>query len=357
MKILIVGLGSVGQRHARNLRALLGDRVELHAFRARGLQHVITPTLAIEPGTDVAAKYGFRVHRALDEALDQKPDAVFVTNPNSMHVPVAIAAAERGCHLFIEKPLSHNLDGVERLAEVVERRRLTCFVGYQLRFHPGLALIQSLLGSQAIGRVIAARLAFGEYLPDWHKYEDYRQYHAARKDQGGGVILSQIHDLDYAYALFGMPRRIFTLGGKLSTLDVDVEDTASILMECVVDGRPVPVHLHQDYVQKPPTRCCEIIGDRGKIVWEYFANRIVVTHRDRPEPEMHAFDKFERNQMFLDEVKHFLACIAGAEQPRVHLRDGANSLTMALAAKRSLERGEVVRLSAGSTPDAWRLAG
>ncbi len=125
------------------------------------------------------------------------------------------------------------------MIDAIERQRLVCLVGYQLRFHPGLEAVQSLLKAGAIGRVIAARLEFGEYLPNWHPYEDYRQMPASHRELGGGVILSQIHDLDYAYALFGLPRRVFAVGGHLSSLDVDVEDTASILMECVVDGRSI----------------------------------------------------------------------------------------------------------------------
>src|SRR5206468_7309611 len=99
--------------------------------------------------------------------------------------------------------------------------------------------VQSCLKMKAIGNVLAARLEFGEYLPGWHPYEDYRQMPASRRVLGGGVILAQIHDLDLAYAFFGFPRRVFAVGGHLSDLEIDVEDTASILMEHLVDGRSV----------------------------------------------------------------------------------------------------------------------
>lgn len=344
MKILMVGLGSIGQRHAHNLRALLGASLKLSAYRVRRSSQVITSALTIEPGVDVETRYDVKVHLNLEEALDEKPDAVFIANPNSLHIPIALAAANAGCHLFIEKPLSHNFERVPELIELVEKKRLVCLIGYQLRFHPGLKLVRSLLETNAIGRVLTARLEFGEYLPAWHKYEDYRTMQASRIDLGGGVILSQIHDIDYAYLLFGMPRRVFALGGKLSSLEIEVEDTASILMECRVEGSLVPVHVCQDYVQRPPSRACEIVGDCGKIVWDYYRRKVYVTRADQGTSEVHSFDHCERNQLFVDEVSHFLACIAGDETPAVSVRDGADSLRIALAAKRSIETGKVVDL-------------
>ena len=129
-----------------------------------------------------------------------------------------------------------------------------------------------------MGRIVAVRAEVGEYLPGWHPYEDYRQMYASRAELGGGVVLSQIHEIDYIYWLFGMPRRVMAIGGHLSSLEIDVEDTASILMECVVDGRPIPVHLHQDYVQRPPSRTCQVIGDEGKILVDF--RNLCVKHFD-----------------------------------------------------------------------------
>ena len=344
MNVLLAGLGSIGQRHARNLKSILGEDVHLLAYRVRKLRHVITPELTIEPGGDVEAMYGLSVFTNLDAALAERPDAVFVTNPNSLHMPVALAAAHAGCHLFIEKPLSHNLENVAELIDVIERKRLVCLVGYQLRFHPGLKAVQSYLAAGAIGKVIAARLEFGEYLPNWHPYEDYRQMPASRRVPGGGLILAQIHDLDYAYALFGLPRRVFAVGGHLSSLDVDVEDTVSILMECVVDGRSIPVHLHQDCVRRAPSRTCEVIGDEGTIRLDFNALTVDVFDGQGRLTRRHACEGGQRNQLFLEELRHFLACLRGDEQPVVGVREGAQSLRMALAVCESMETGRAVDL-------------
>src|SRR5204863_5216651 len=137
----------------------------------------------------------------------------------------------------------------------VDAKGLVALVGYQLRFHPAFKQVQEWLGAAAVGRVLAVRAEVGEFLPAFHTYEDYRQMYAARSDLGGGVVVTQIHELDYLYALFGPPRRVFALGGHLSSLEVDVEDVASTLLEWRSPaGDLIPVHLHQDYVQRPPSR-------------------------------------------------------------------------------------------------------
>jgi len=344
MKVLMVGLGGVGQRHLRNLRTLMPKNLQVVAYRVRKSPAVISNVLTIEEGVSLEEKYGIRTYPDLQKALEEGPQIAFITNPSSLHIPVALEAAKAGCHLFIEKPLSDSLNGVEELIATVERNRLVAVVGYQLRFHPCLGWIRELLKAEAIGHLLAVRLEVGEHLPSWHLYEDYRQMYAARKALGGGVVLSQIHEMDYAYSLFGMPRRVFAVGGKLSRLEIDVEDTASILMECQWNGNVLPVHLHQDFLQKPPSRRCEIVGDAGKIVWDYYGGTLTIWRAAQKEPEVRRLERFERNQLFLNEVKHFLACVHGEEKPLVALRDGANSLKIALAAKQSLETGEIVPL-------------
>ena len=342
MKVLFIGLGGIGQRHLRNLRALLGSSVEVHAYRVRRLSHTLTDQLEIEAGADLVRKYDIHVHHDLNAALAAKPSAVFICNPSSLHIQVAMQAAHAGCHLFIEKPLSHTLEGVDALIEAVERRALVGMVGYQLRFHPCLQAVQQQLRKGQIGRPLSACVEVGEYLPNWHRYEDYRQMYASRAELGGGVILSQIHELDYLFWFFGVPKRVFTAGGRLSSLELDVEDVASSILEFDVEGRKVPVHLHQDYVQRPPSRGCKIIGDDGKVVMS-LTNLTVERYDTKGQvAENLSFEGFSRNDLFISELKHFLDCIEGGTKPLVSLRDGAQSLRMAMAAKASMNSGEVI---------------
>lgn len=346
MNILLVGLGSIGQRHARNLRTLLGDRAEIGAVRQRGRAQALTEDLQVVAGADVQTQYGIRAWNDLEAALADHPDVVFITNPTSQHLPVALAAARQGCHLFIEKPLSDRMDGVDELLELIARQALVAGVGYQWRFHPGVRRLAAALEQGRLGPLTSVRMEAGEYLPGWHPYEDYRRSYAARRELGGGVILTQIHEIDLIHHLLGLPRRITATGGHLSRLEIDVEDTADIRMDCVVEQRTVPVALHLDYVQQPPVRRYEFIGEKGRAV------------ADLLEPSLRLFDaagqvvdhwsdpSYERNQMFLDEIEHFLSCVERGAAPAVGVAEAAQSLRMALAARESLETGRVIELAA-----------
>lgn len=344
MKALFCGLGSIGQRHLRNLRALLGDGVEVLAYRERGLARVLEPDMTVRPGAALEATYRIRTFDRLEAALAERPDVVFVTNPNTAHIPVALAAARAGCHLFIEKPLSHSLEGVDELIDVVESRHLVAFVAYQFRFHPGLRAIRRLIDAGSLGQLAAAHIVNGEYLPDWHPYEDYRGTHPARRDLGGGALRIQTHELDYGLWLLGMPTRVYAVGGHLSRLEIDVEDSVSVLLSCEHDGRPVPVHVHLDYLQRPPQRVCEIVGDAGKVRFDYYAKRLELHDTATGATSVESFDAYERGQMFRDELDHFFACVRGEQRPLVDLREGVRSLQVALAAETSLCTGAAVDL-------------
>lgn len=342
MKVLIAGLGSIGQRHARNLRTLLGDRVDLLAYRVRGLPHVITERMTLDSTVSVEDRYRIRAFDDLDAALAERPAAVIVCNPTRFHVPTAIKAIHAGCHVLIEKPLSDSFGHVEELIACASRRGVVAAVGYQLRFHPALIRLRQLLDDNRIGPIRHVRAEWGEYLPDAHPYEDYRQSYAARADLGGGVILCYIHELDYLTWLFGMPRRVSATGGRSGALEVDVEDHASTAMVSTIDGRDVTIELFQSFAQPAPSRWCVVSGERGEIAVDLRAPSLEVRSPDGVISR-ETFDGFQRNDLFIDELKSFLAAIDGGPVA-VPARDAAVSLRVALAAKQSLRTGEAVDL-------------
>ena len=318
MRILIAGLGAIGQRHARNLRALLGSDVELLAYRRRRLSHVITESLQRDDTRHVESALGVRSYDDLGRALEARPDAVFVCTPSSQHLDVAQRAADAGCHLFIEKPLSHTLDDLPRLAATVQDKRLIALVGCQWRFHPLVRELRERLESGSLGSIRHATIDYAEYLPDWHPYEDYRTSYAARAALGGGVVLTQIHDYDLAWWLFGAPTRVTASGGHLSDLEIDVEDTVDAHLE---SGR-VDVHIRQTFASR----------DRRR--------RISIDTADKTvELDLLNVPGFDRNQMFMDEARHFVACVRGEEQPAIPLSEGIGVLRVAMAVKAAMRSG------------------
>lgn len=344
MRILFCGLGGIGQRHLRNLRQLLGERLEVHAFRVRGQTIKLRDNLTVDEGANLETDYAITVHRDLDAALAAAPAAVFICNPNALHVPVALACVKANVPVFMEKPLASDLHGVAELLAEVRQRRLLFHVGYNFRFHPGLQRMKALFDGGFFGRLLSVRAEIGEYLPNWHRYEDYRQMYAARADQGGGVVLSQIHEMDLLYWFFGLPQSITSHGGQLSGLEIDVEDSVSSLLRYQGETGRFPVLLHQDFLQRPPVRLFKIAGDTGIAEMDLLSNRLRVYDAQGELSEEDTFTGFVRNDMFLAQTRHFLECLASGERPVVDLTDGVQSLRLALAALKSLKAQREVRL-------------
>jgi predicted dehydrogenase len=346
-RCLFVGLGGIGQRHLRNLRALRGDSLEVHAFRVRRERQVVSDTLEVVPGEDLETKYGVQVHADLELALSKRPDVVFVTNPSSLHVEITRRALEAGAHVLVEKPLSHSLDGIAELVRASQQRGLVGYVAYQLRFHPGFLRTREIMDQGLLGRTLFAEASVGEYLPGFHPYEDYRRMYASRRELGGGVTLSQIHEIDLLLALLGRPERVFSLGGKLSSLDVDVDDVSSSLLEFRgAEGRVLPVRLHQDFVQRPADRRFTLVGERGKVEWSLSQRSL---RRFGPEGELcesHDYSELPRNRLFEAELAHFLGCVERGDAPNVPLRAGAESVAVALSILESQASGLPVNVGA-----------
>lgn len=326
MRFLICGVGSIGQRHYKNL-SNLGHALAIYRSRK-------TTTPFIDKF--LAEHKPANVFYDLDEALRSfKPDGVFVTNPNSRHIEIALPAARAGSHLFIEKPVSHTLAGLEELKKIAKDKSLKVMVGYNLRFHPLLRRMKQMVDSGWIGKPIAAQVETGENIEDWHPWEDYRTSYAPYKGDGGGVVLCFSHDIDYLYWFFGMPKRIFAVGGKMTPLTGDAEDVTQSVWE--FDRRPI-VSLHLDYWQRPPRRVLAIIGTAGKLTWDYYMK--ILTFKPR-EPNRHSQifcvpPSFDRNDMFVEEVQDFIESIRKDREPLITLNQGIDVLKIALEIKRSI---------------------
>jgi len=345
MKVLFVGLGSIGQRHLRNLRALT-QGIDIMAVRSLRTAPVLSSVNNVVHDVTIAEQYSLKEYDSFDEALKKRPDVVFVTNPTSLHIDIATKALKSGCYVFIEKPLSHNWDGIDELIKLeneIGEKRIA--VGYQFRYHPALQLIKKTLGEKRIGNLINANLINGEYMPGWHPYEDYRKSYAVRQDLGGGALVTQIHDFDYAMWLFGKPSQVFAIGGQLSELESDVEDSVQVLMQCKVQNNLLPVTVSLDYLQWPPKRTISIVGDRGTIQCDLTNMNVTVSDRVNNHIEEHKFPNFDRNELFMDEIRNFLAFVAGDEDPIVDLQSGASSLKVALAAHDSMKVAQNIQLS------------
>lgn len=325
-RILIAGLGSIGRRHLTNLRNLGVHDIALYRSRPEPLPEA--PELPVF--TD------------LTEALAARPDVVIVSNPTAYHLKVALPAARAGCHLFIEKPLSHSWDGVDDLLSLVERKHLIALAGFDLRFEPGLCRVKEFLRNGRIGRLLAIQAQVGQYLPDWRPSEDYREGMSARADTGGGVLLDLIHELDYVRWLFGPVGEISCVADKVSGLQIETEDVAAMLLR-FENGAIGTLHL--DYVQRMASRTCRVIGENGTILWDYHKKKVLSSDSEKQVWQEFDYGNFQRNDRFVAEMRHLLACLKGEEQPKVNAIEGSRVLKLALAAKESAATGKAIRVT------------
>ena len=324
---LVIGCGSIGSRHARNLAAL-------------GAGQIVVYDPDFERRDALAREIGGQTAATLEEAWAGAPEAVFVCAPSSMHVELAREALERGADVFVEKPLAHTLDGVDELIERAEGSERVFMVAYNLRFHPALEQARAWLDEGRIGRVVSARLHCGEHLPSRHPWEDYRVGYGARADLGGGVLLDAIHELDYALWLFGPPRAVFCMGGRLSSLEIETDDVAEVLLDY---GTAPAVSVHLDYLQRPPGRWCELIGEDGTIRCDLRAREAALFAAGAGEWETHRAAGSVDDD-YVRELEHFLAARDGGPPPPVDAALGRLSLELALAARTSASSGQVVAL-------------
>ena len=320
-KILVVGYGSIGRRHVDNF--LEFKDIQLIVYTKRN-------------DLQLLKKKGIKVSNSLTECLKENPDIGVIANETSLHTPIAIKLAKEGLDLFLEKPLSNSLKDIEKLRAIVKKKKLITQMGCNLRFHPCIKKIKSLIEQQKIGKIISAQVQCCSYLPDYHRWEDYRKSYAARKDLGGGVILTQIHEIDYMYWFFQEVENVISMSGKFSDLDVTAEDYAPSLLKF---KNKIIGELHLDYFQRPEFRSCKIRGTKGEIYWDSVDNCVDVFNMNKKRWETKFDSGFSNNldtySSYVEELKHFLKCVKRRKETINDLEQGVTTLKIALAIKKA----------------------
>ncbi len=320
---LIVGLGSIGCRHLRNLRSLL-PHAELTVLRSSNSSSKEPPPLEAT-----------RVVHSIDDALAHQPKFAIIASPSPFHMDTALTLARHGVNLCVEKPISDRLDGVDELIGLTRRRGLVLAVGYNLRFAEPLRILRAALYSGRIGRLLNVRIETGQYLPDWRPQADYRQGVSARRELGGGALLELSHEIDYARWLAGEIVRVSADVRKVSDLEIDVEDCAEMTVNFASGALG---NIHVDLLQRTPTRTCRLIGSQGTLTWDAISNLVRLYQAETSVwQDLHPAQALDRNATYVEELRHFFDCIKTKGMPLITGEDGRQTLKVVLAAKRSSE--------------------
>ncbi|MBP9853709.1 MAG: Gfo/Idh/MocA family oxidoreductase [Candidatus Omnitrophica bacterium] len=323
MKLLVIGGGSIGKRCMRNLISIGIQKENITVVETRAdRQQEIRETIGIQ-----------NFYTDLDKALKaEKYYAGFICAPTHLHIPIGIKLAQNGVHMLMEKPLAHNLDGIEALKTAVEENQIVVAMAYIFRYHPGIQKVKELLDAGAIGKVITIRGEFSEYLPDWHPWEDYRSFYMAKKSTGGGSILDQCHIMDLTHYLIGEFDSVFAVNTKLSSLEIEADDIAEMI---VTFKNGVVGSIHTDIFGRDHKKYLEIKGEEGNLYWDFYANE--VQHYEAKTKCKHFYRKFptDFNLCYIQELKNFLAACEGKEEPKANLQVGIETMELILSAEKS----------------------
>jgi predicted dehydrogenase len=309
--VAIVGYGSIGRRHAENLRALGVGRVVL-VRRAEGANAAFPPPADVEVVHDVQA------------AVERGIDAAVVCNPTRHHVQAAASFLAAGIPVLIEKPVAADITDARRLQALADKHQAACGVAYCMRYHPAYALARQAIHAGSLGRLLYAKAWFESWLPDWHPWEDYRQSYAARHDLGGGVLPTLDHEIDFLSWCLGPPRSVTGMSHCSGALAVDVDDTASLVIEY---AGGVTASCLLSLCRRDRQRGFEFAGSRASLRYSLETGQLRLCRDDEGPGEV-LWDSrgYDANEMYVDMLADFLNAVAQGREPPVPLAAGIAAL-------------------------------
>jgi predicted dehydrogenase len=322
--VLIVGLGSIGRRHVGIIKKLFP---EIHIV-------VLRHKKCEKNDIDI-----FSLHEcvtSIDEAIAKNPQAAIIANPATMHIEVAEKLASNDIHILIEKPISDSSKGVQKLIDTCHKNNIILMTAYNLRFLPSLIEFKSQIQKNKIGNIYSIRSEIGQYLPNWRPESDYRSSVSANKSLGGGVLLELSHEIDYLRWIFGPVNWVKSHVSKQSDLDIDVEDSANIILGFKNgDGGELIASLNMDFIRHDTTRRCFLIGEKGTLLWDGVAGKVKYFSKGDDNWSTVFTSKPDRNYTYAEEIKSFFLSIESNEFPYISGDDGMHVLSIIEAIKKS----------------------
>ena len=323
--ILIVGFGSIGKRHTNNLLRHTNSKLIIFSKRKNILL------------TDF---FNYRINKNrikilsdFKKCLDENPSVAFITNETNLHIDFSLKLAQNGIDLFIEKPLSHSLKNISKFKKIVQKKKLIVMVGCNFRFYPPLKKIKELVDKNFLGNIISVQSENGTYLPDWHPDKNYSIEYAAQKHKGGGVTLTQIHELDYLTWIFGPIKNSYSIIGKFSPLKVKADDICISILKL---KNNILLELHLDYFSRPYYKKLKIRGTRGILYWNSSINQIKFFDNIKQHwkkiviKNNYSLTGKKINLMYENELKYFLNCVEAKKQPMNNLYESSKVLEYTL---------------------------
>ena len=329
-KILFLGLGGAGQRHMRIMSELLPQGTQLLAYRSTSATPLLNQDFSVNPGANLQEKYSLQLKGSLGEAFAEEPDLVVISNPTACHRESLFEALSHQCDIFVEKPWGVSLDGFQQFRQKVRDSGRKFHISFQRRFHPHMRIVKELIESGELGNPVSGRFWVFSNVRAWHPYEDWRKLYAVRKSLGGGVLLTEIHEIDLINWFFGLPEAVFAAGGNWSGEEIDVEDTA--LMNLLYEDFAISINMA--FLHHPPSRGFHICFTHGDIKWQEHDNILEITRGEKTSRT--PLDDFIPESMFLNQARKYLFDWTSLDTNE-SLDSAADSLAVVCAAIESID--------------------
>ena len=339
-RILFIGLGGAGQRHLRLFKENLSDETELIAYRSRNKTPTLNPDFTVNRDSTLEELYGVKIYNRFDDAINSSPDLAVIATPSSMHMKYAQLCANNGINIFVEKPLSDSHEGLNNLYKTILNKKIFFQVGFQRRYHPHLNEINNIIKSNGIGAITNSIMTVASYIPFWHPYEDFRDLYACRKELGGGVLLTEIHEFDLCIWYFGEPESVTCVGGTYSKVGLDVEDTVYVTLNYVTFS----VQVNLTFWQKHAERSIFIAGEDGSLSWNQDENTLQLENYNNQNTVVKRGKNFTNDLMFELQIQDIISNHS-QDNSSMNLLNSSISLSIVLAAKKSMEEDRTINLS------------
>lgn len=312
---VVVGLGSIGRRHARNLAAA-DPSARITVVRHRGGEDDVCQEL----GANVVTRLG-QVEGAVDLAV--------LATPSANHMDALPDLISSGWPLLVEKPIVTSRSDADAVRALLDRSpRAVRTAGFNLRFLPSLRRMRDLVASGELGRIVRATFVAGQWLPDWRPGTDYRTSYSADDALGGGVELDLSHEFDVARWFFGDLEVEFARSGTFSDLEISSSDTAVAVLAAPTGPPLVTVAL--DYVARRRVRWYEVVGDRGRVEWS-LDGRLDLSTPDGTSSIVDGAPDFDVSATYVDMIHDVLEAVRTGDETKVQrLVDGLASTELAL---------------------------
>lgn len=317
---LVIGFGSIGKRHARNIRKLCPS-CRLMVVRRYVTQH-----------DDEIRSLGAELVGSLDEALRAGVDLAVVANPSALHGETVLRLLMDGVPCYVEKPTVTTRADAARVRGHLSRSGSApvTFAGFNLRFLPSLRAVREILRSGRIGTVVRADFQVGQWLPAWRPGTDYRKRYSAHAALGGGVVFDLVHELDAVRWLLGGEFEVRgAIAGRFSCLEIDSSDTACAVL--ARRGGPPAVTVGMDYIDRRGMRRYTFVGEEGTLVWDLKEQALRIIHENGVEQVAVSEQGFDMDETYVRAMAEFIACVQRGEPTSQDIEEGLNSTELALA--------------------------